>query len=281
MTSLSDLLEYLMMCRNSNTSSLNFKKVNCTQRRKKWNKSLLFHIFSFSVPRHFPVLKWHCCLWALCTNMPNSANAGLLSGPLMLRTFPISAAANRWTVRQQGMDRVGLTDLKSVERQFLLIWLNQWRQMQLIHNSGNSQILRWALTYITMTSKQNFRGHVFYLFILPALIPSLSQSHHSCCIYSPPSPAVWKRHVYTNKINWKVTLSESLISVFWSCVTAPWLKVFSMSTNMYTNIYKYVSVFFCVFFWNLSKKKGYYVSAHLQVQNQSRDLFHNTTKYRH
>lgn len=65
-----------------------------------------------------------------------------------------------------------LADLKSVQRQLLLIWLNQRRQMQAIHNSGNLWILHWALTYITMTSKHNFRRRVFGFFLL--LWPSLS-----------------------------------------------------------------------------------------------------------
>lgn len=92
-----------------------------------------------------------------------------------------------------GRGGAGLADLKSVERQFLLIWLNQCRQMQTIHNSGSVWILHWALTYITMTSKHNFRGHVFSLFLLPAvflcstLCPSLTRRCMGF-ILSPLSP---------------------------------------------------------------------------------------------
>jgi len=133
----------------------------------------------------FPDISPHSNDIAACELSPQTCQtqqmqtAGLLSGPLMLCTFPIGAAANRWCVRQQGMGRVELTDLKSVVRQFLLIWLNQWRQIQPIHNSGNLQILRRALTYIRMTSKHNFRGHIFRLLLLPA---------SSCPFLVPVSP---------------------------------------------------------------------------------------------
>lgn len=111
---------------------------------------------------------------------------------------------------EPGRGGAGRTDLKSVERPFLLIWLNHWRQMQPIQNSGNLWILRWALTYITMTSKHNFRGHIFRLFLLPLLFLSLlcPRLTRYCCCWCwgfppplPPTPAAWKRHVCANKIN--------------------------------------------------------------------------------
>lgn len=108
---------------------------------------------------------------------------------------PRGPAANRWTVWRQGLGGVGrggagLAGLKSVKRQFLLIWQNQCRQMQTIHSSGNLWILHWALTYITMTSKHNFRGHVFSLFPLPAvfLCSTLCPSLTRCCMGFIPSP---------------------------------------------------------------------------------------------
>lgn len=114
--------------------------------------------------------------------------AGLLSRPLMLCTSP-GPAANRWTVWRQGPGEEGLTDLNSVERQFLLIWLNQRRPMQAIHHSGNLWILRWALTYITMTSKHNFRGHIFSLVLLPAVFLSLLPVPVSpTAAWVPPTP---------------------------------------------------------------------------------------------
>lgn len=115
--------------------------------------------------------------------------------PPLHPTPPPSPAANRWTVWQQGLGGAELTDLKSVERQFLLIWLNQWRQMQPIHNSGNLWILHWALTYITMTSKHDFRGHVFSLFPLPALFLSFlcpSLNNHCMCFIPSTHPRCGK-----------------------------------------------------------------------------------------
>lgn len=141
--------------------------------------------------------------------------AGLLSGPPMLCTTLRScgesmdcAAARNWA---------GLTVLKSVQRQFLLIWLNQRRQMQPIHNSCNLWILRWALTYITMTSKHNFWGFVFSLFLLlsSCVFLCVPVSPAATWFSSPPTTtttttpaAVWKSHVCANKINEKVTVNE-------------------------------------------------------------------------
>lgn len=86
---------------------------------------------------------------------------------------PPGPAANRWTAWQQRFGGAELTYFKSAERQFLLILLNQLRQMQPIHNSGNLWILRWALTYIIMTSKHNFRGNFFPLFPMTVLFLSI------------------------------------------------------------------------------------------------------------
>lgn len=117
--------------------------------------------------------------------------ADLLSELLMLRTSPPVqlqidglCGSRAWA---------GRTDLKSVERPFLLIWLNHWRQMQPIQNSGNLWILRWALTYITMTSKHNFRGHLPSLPSASSLpIPPLSQAHPLLLLllmpWIPPTP---------------------------------------------------------------------------------------------
>lgn len=99
---------------------------------------------------------------------------------------PSGPVANRWTVQQQGIGQV----LKSVERQFLLIWLNQRRQMQPIHNSCNLWILRWALTYITMTSKHNFWGFVLSLFLLlsSCVFLCVPVSPAATWFSSPPTP---------------------------------------------------------------------------------------------
>lgn len=170
---------------------------------------------SLPISQSFHTIKWLFCLWAVCTNMPYSANANCR--PIIWTAHavhvPSGPAANRWTVWQQSLGGAGRTDLKSVERQFLLIRLNHWRQMQPIQNSGNLWILRWALTYITMTSKHNFRGHIFRLFLLPPLFlsllcPRLTRYCYCRCCWCwgfppplPPTPAAWKRHVCANKIN--------------------------------------------------------------------------------
>lgn len=123
-----------------------------------------------------------CELCAQTCHTQQMQTAGLLSELLMLRTSPPVqlqidglCGSRAWA---------GRTDLKSVERPFLLIRLNHWRQMQPIQNSGNLWILRWALTYITMTSKHNFRGHIFRLFLLPLLFLSLlcpRLTRYCCC----------------------------------------------------------------------------------------------------
>lgn len=71
---------------------------------------------------------------------------------------------------------------------FLLIWLNQCRQKQPIHDSGNVWILRRALTYITMTSKHNLRRHVVSLFLMfSSLSPGSLAATCDWSLSPPPS----------------------------------------------------------------------------------------------
>lgn len=161
---------------------------------------------------------WYCCLWGLCTNMLSSANANC--GPIIWTAHaehvPPVALWIDGPCGDGAPGQVGLTDLKSVERQFLLIFLNQWRQMQPIHNSGKLWILHWALTYITMTSKHNFRGHVFILFALPSLfLSSLSQSHPARV--SCPPPHTHNQRVVDKSRSGKINKRWLIILIFCSC----------------------------------------------------------------
>lgn len=140
---------------------------------------------------HNRMCVWQSCLWALCTNMANSANANCRPIIWTSHATHVPLVLVQINVRWLGLGWAGLTDLTSVERQFLLIWLNQWRQMQPIHSSGNLWILRWALTYIAMTSK-----HIFSIHLLPALsISSLLCPAHPRCRMGAES------HICANKIN--------------------------------------------------------------------------------
>lgn len=93
-----------------------------------------------------------------------------------------------------------------------LYWSNKRRQTLLSQNSCDLQILRWALTYITKTSKHNFRGLVLHLFLQlsSCVFLSLPVSHsNGGHPYSPPSN-VENPCVYF-KINEKVPEMRRLI----------------------------------------------------------------------
>lgn len=95
----------------------------------------------------------------------------------------------------RGRLRWGEQIFKSAQWQFLLIWLNQARQMQPIHNSSNLRILHWVLTYITMTSKHNIRGHHFNRFLLPPLLSSpMALCVTQCCWVPSPRSVRKKTH---------------------------------------------------------------------------------------
>lgn len=97
-------------------------------------------------------------------------------------------------------------------RSSLLIRSNARMQARLSQNSCDLRILRWALTYITETSKHNFRGLVLRLFLQLSSCVFLSlPAPHSIGGYPPTANtprAVWKRRIYGSKINKKVTLNE-------------------------------------------------------------------------
>lgn len=98
---------------------------------------------------------------------------GLLSRPLMLCTSLWSccksmdcAPARNW---------VGLTDLKSVERQFLLIWLNQCRHMQPVAIYGSSIGLWPTLQWQVNTTSED--SSLVSSFCCLPVFSSLSQYH--------------------------------------------------------------------------------------------------------
>lgn len=76
----------------------------------------------------------------------------------------------------------------NLDRLFLLIRWNERRQTRLSQNFCNLRNLRWALTYITKTSKHNFRGLIlrFFLQLSSYVFLSLPVSHSSGGI--PPLP---------------------------------------------------------------------------------------------
>lgn len=124
---------------------------------------------------------------------------------------PHGAATSRWTELQQGDGWDWRNVRKGAGGCFPSIWCNPHRLVQPAHNSGNVWILLWALTYITMTSKHNFRAfrassascHLFSSCLFP-LCPSLTR--RTVVFDTTPlcfSPAVWKSPVCANKIHLK------------------------------------------------------------------------------